>query len=132
MRAVAIQRVLVVGAGQMGSGIAQVMAASGRHVLLCDTVPGAVERGLEGMRRSLGKLHEKGGPAPDEVLRRVEPVEGLADADLLVEAIVEDAEAKKIFSARRTTRCRLPRSWPRTPPRSPSPSSPRSPRGRSA
>ena len=95
MRAVAIQRVLVVGAGQMGSGIAQVMAASGRHVLLCDTVPGAVERGLEGMRRSLGKLHEKGGPAPDEVLGRVEPVEGLADADLLVEAIVEDAEAKK-------------------------------------
>ena len=63
-------RVLVVGAGQMGAGIAQVVAASGREVSLQDAQPGAVERGLEGMRRSLTKLHEKGGPDPDEVLGR--------------------------------------------------------------
>jgi len=62
------ERVLVVGAGQMGAGIAQVVAASGREVFLHDAVPGAVERGLETMRRSLAKLHEKGGAAPDEVL----------------------------------------------------------------
>lgn len=90
-----IERVLVAGAGQMGAGIAQVVAASGRRVLLTDSVPGAVERGLEGMRRSLAKLHEKGGPAPDTVLARVEPVEGLREADLLLEAIVEDPEAKR-------------------------------------
>jgi len=95
VRAVSIERVLVAGAGQMGAGIAQVVAAAGRSVLLTDSVPGAVARGLEGMRRSLDMLHEKGGAEPDEVLARVQPVEGLHEADLLIEAIVEDAEAKK-------------------------------------
>ena len=89
------ERVLVVGAGQMGAGIAQVVAASGREVLLHDAVPGAVERGLETMRRSLTKLHEKGGPEADDVLARVTAVDDLAQADLLIEAIVEDAGAKK-------------------------------------
>ena len=89
------ERVLVVGAGQMGAGIAQVVAASGREVLLHDAMPGAVDRGLETMRRSLAKLHEKGGPAPDEVLARVTAVDELGAADLLIEAIVENAEAKK-------------------------------------
>ncbi len=88
-------RVLVAGAGQMGAGIAQVVAASGREVLLYDSVPGAVERGVETMRRSLARLEEKGGPPPDEVLGRVTPVDELADADLLIEAIVENAETKK-------------------------------------
>ena len=47
---------LVVGAGQMGGGIAQVVAASGRRVSLLDPAPGAVERAFETMRRSLAKL----------------------------------------------------------------------------
>ena len=89
------ERVLVAGAGQMGAGIAQVVAASGREVSLFDSLPGAVERGLETMGKSLARLHEKGGPAPDDVLARVAPVGELVDADLLVEAIVENAEAKK-------------------------------------
>jgi 3-hydroxybutyryl-CoA dehydrogenase len=88
------ERVLVVGAGQMGGGIAQVMAASGRRVSLHDAAPGAVERGLETMRKSLAKLSEKGGSDPDEVLERVEPVDGLVPADLMVEAVVEDAAVK--------------------------------------
>src|SRR6476619_6285744 len=88
-------RVLVAGAGQMGGGIAQVVAASGREVLFYDSVPGAVERGVETMRKSLARLEEKGGPPPDEVLGRVTPVDELADADLLIEAIVEHAETKK-------------------------------------
>jgi 3-hydroxybutyryl-CoA dehydrogenase len=93
-------RVLVVGAGQMGAGIAQVMAASGREVSLHDSQPGAVERGLDGIRRSLERLHEKGGPEPGEVLGRVTPVVGLVEADLLIEAIVEDADAKRsVFRA---------------------------------
>ena len=87
--------VLVVGAGQMGGGIAQVMAASGRRASLYDAAPGAVERGLETMRKSLTKLAEKGGPDPDEVLARVEPVEELVSADLMVEAVVEDAAVKE-------------------------------------
>jgi 3-hydroxybutyryl-CoA dehydrogenase len=90
-----LDRVLVVGAGQMGAGIAQVVAASGRDVLLHDVQPGAVERGLETMRRSLEKLHEKGGADPDEVLARVTPVEALGEADLMIEAVVEDAGVKK-------------------------------------
>ena len=89
------EHVLVVGAGQMGGGIAQVVAASGRRVSLHDAAPGAVERGLGAMRKSLGRLAEKGGPDPDEVLARVEPVDGLVAADLMVEAVVEDAAVKE-------------------------------------
>ena len=88
------EHVLVVGAGQMGGGIAQVVAASGRRVSLHDAAPGAVERGLEAMRRSLGKLAEKGGADPDEVLARVQPVDDLVPADLMIEAVVEDAAVK--------------------------------------
>src|SRR6266566_1648965 len=79
----------------MGGGIAQVMAASGRRVSLHDAAPGALEHGLETMRRSLGKLAEKGGPSPDEVIGRVEPVDELVPADLMVEAVVEDAAVKE-------------------------------------
>jgi 3-hydroxybutyryl-CoA dehydrogenase len=90
------ERVLVVGAGQMGGGIAQVMAASGRRVLLHDAAPGAVEKGLAAMRKSLDRLAEKGAQHdPEEVLARVEPVDDLAPADLLVEAVVEDADVKR-------------------------------------
>jgi 3-hydroxybutyryl-CoA dehydrogenase len=92
---VKFDHVLVVGAGQMGGGIAQVVAASGRHVSLHDAAPGAVERGLETMRRSLTKLAEKGGPDPDEVLGRVQEVDDLVPADLLIEAVVEDATVKE-------------------------------------
>jgi 3-hydroxybutyryl-CoA dehydrogenase len=92
---VRFDHVLVVGAGQMGGGIAQVMAASGRRVSLYDAAPGAVERGVETMRRSLTKLAEKGGPDPDEVLARVERVDDLVPADLMVEAVVEDSAVKE-------------------------------------
>jgi 3-hydroxybutyryl-CoA dehydrogenase len=90
------ERVLVVGAGQMGGGIAQVMAASGRAVSLHDAVPGAAERALETMRRSLDKLAAKGAELDvDAVLSRVEPADQLTQADLMVEAVVEDAEVKE-------------------------------------
>jgi 3-hydroxybutyryl-CoA dehydrogenase len=92
---VRFEHVLVVGAGQMGGGIAQVIAASGRRVSLHDEVPGAVERALGTMETSLGKLAEKGGAPPDGVLARVAPVDGLVPADLLVEAVVEDAGVKE-------------------------------------
>jgi 3-hydroxybutyryl-CoA dehydrogenase len=91
---VAFEHVLVVGAGQMGGGIAQVVAASGRRVSLHDSFPGATERGLAAMRKSLERLAEKGGADPDEVLARVETVDDLVPADLMIEAVIEDADVK--------------------------------------
>jgi 3-hydroxybutyryl-CoA dehydrogenase len=89
------EHVLVVGAGQMGSGIAQVIAASGRHVSLYDTQPGATDRALDGMRKSVGRLEEKGGPSADEVLRRITVVDDLVPAALMIEAVVEDVDLKE-------------------------------------
>ena len=85
----------MVGAGQMGGGIAQVVAAAGGRVSLYDAAPGAVERGLETMRKSLTRLAEKGGADPEAVLSRVEPVDDLVPADLMIEAVVEDAAVKE-------------------------------------
>jgi 3-hydroxybutyryl-CoA dehydrogenase len=87
--------VLVVGAGQMGGGIAQVIAASGRRVSLHDPFPGAVERGIAAMQASLERLAAKGGGDPAATLARVAPVGSLCAADLMVEAITEDAAAKE-------------------------------------
>ena len=89
------EHVLVVGAGQMGGGIAQVVAASGRRVSLHDAAPGATGRGFATMRRSLEKLAEKGGADPEEVLGRVEEADDLVPADLLIEAVIEDADVKQ-------------------------------------
>jgi len=90
-----VHHVLVVGAGQMGGGIAQVVAASGRRVSLHDPFPGATERALATMERSLRKLAEKGGPEAAEVLARVEVAGELVPADLMIEAVVEDAATKE-------------------------------------
>jgi 3-hydroxybutyryl-CoA dehydrogenase len=93
---VRFERVLVVGAGQMGGGIAQVLASSGRRVSLNDAAPGAVERGLGTMRKSLERVASKGAELdPDDVLGRFEPVDELVPADLMVEAVVEDAGVKR-------------------------------------
>jgi 3-hydroxybutyryl-CoA dehydrogenase len=89
------EHVLVVGAGQMGAGIAQVVAVSGRRVTIHDPYPGAVEGGLASMQTSLMKLAAKGGPDPDETLARVSASDALVPADLMIEAITEDAAAKE-------------------------------------
>ena len=83
--------VLVVGAGQMGGGIAQVVAASGRRVSLYDAAPAATDRALDAMRRSLTKL----GADADETLARVDVVDELVPADAMIEAVVEDAQVKQ-------------------------------------
>jgi 3-hydroxybutyryl-CoA dehydrogenase len=79
----------------MGGGIAQVVAASGRSVSLYDAFPGATDRALTMMERSLGKLAEKNGADPAEVLARIETVDELVPADLMIEAVVEDASTKE-------------------------------------
>jgi 3-hydroxybutyryl-CoA dehydrogenase len=88
--------VLVVGAGQMGGGIAQVLAASGRRVSLHDAAPGAVERGLATMGKSLERLAAKGADvSPQDVLGRVSAVEEIVPADLMIEAVVEEQAVKE-------------------------------------
>ena len=79
----------------MGAGIAQVVAATGRRVSLLDAQPGATDRALEAMRKSLNRLEEKGGPPAEEVLARIEAVDDLVSADLMIEAVVEDADVKE-------------------------------------
>ena len=85
------EHVLVVGAGQMGGGIAQVLAASGRRVSLHDPFPGAVERGLAAIEKSLTRLDADVA----DVMSRIAPVDELGEADLLIEAITEDKGAKE-------------------------------------
>src|SRR5436190_8305509 len=90
-----LEHVLVVGAGQMGGGIAQVVAVSGRRVSLHDSAPGAVDQGLEKIEASLEKLSAKGGEDPSSTLERIEAVDDLVGAELMIEAIVEDPAAKE-------------------------------------
>lgn len=101
-----MQTVMVVGAGQMGSGIAQVMAAAGLSVLLHDVKDEFVQRGLAVIERNLSRDVEKGRRTEDEkaaVLARITPVTDLAAAggaagaaaDIVIEAIVENLEAKR-------------------------------------
>ena len=94
------EHVLIVGAGQMGGGIAQVVAASGRRVSLHDELPGAAERALAAMERSLTKLADKGGSPAADVLPRVTPVDDIVAADLLIEAVVEDVTVKEAIFRR--------------------------------
>ena len=90
------EHVLVVGAGQMGGGIAQTFAASGRRVSLHDPYPGATGKARATMEKSLTRLAEKGAELdPAAVLGRVQEAGDLIPADLMVEAVVEDAEVKK-------------------------------------
>jgi 3-hydroxybutyryl-CoA dehydrogenase len=97
---VTFDHVVVVGAGQMGAGIAQVVAASGRRVSLHDAAPGAVERGLAAISSSLERVAAKGGPDPDDVLARIATVDSLVPADLMIEAVVEEIRVKEeVFRA---------------------------------
>ena len=101
-----IRTVGVVGAGTMGSGIAQVFAQAGFEVRLADVEAAMLDRARAAMAKSLAKFVEKGHLTPverDEALNRVSmatSLESLADADYLVEAIVENAEAKCTLLAR--------------------------------
>jgi len=93
--------VAVVGAGAMGAGIAQVAAAAGHVVKLVDTRPLAAQAAVAGIRAQFAKLAEKGKLTPanamaaGERLLAVERLTELADASLVVEAIVESLQAKQ-------------------------------------
>jgi 3-hydroxybutyryl-CoA dehydrogenase len=101
-----INRVGVVGAGTMGSGIAQVFAQAGLSVRLIDAAPNALDRARDAIEKSLGRFVEKGRLSAverDAALGRLvtgTSVDALADTDYVVEAIFEDAEAKRGLFAR--------------------------------
>jgi 3-hydroxybutyryl-CoA dehydrogenase len=96
-----IERVGVVGAGQMGSGIAHVAALAGKSVTLVDVTDQLLDRALKGIERNLGRQVEKGkvtAEARDAALARISTatsVDAFGDADLVVEAIVEDEGVKR-------------------------------------
>jgi 3-hydroxybutyryl-CoA dehydrogenase len=104
-------RIGVVGAGAMGSGIAQVAAAAGHDVVLADAKPGAVARARHAMTSALAKLVEKGKLGADTrnaTLARIDFVEVplgedvslYRDCGLVIEAIVEDLPTKRaLFTA---------------------------------
>ena len=99
--ATATRPVIVAGAGTMGSGIAQVFAASGRQVLLVDPVETALKKGLGVIEKSLGRLVDKGtidSKAREETLRRISTQEAgfpLAECAIAVEAVPERLDLKK-------------------------------------
>ncbi|MCC6677555.1 MAG: 3-hydroxybutyryl-CoA dehydrogenase [Phycisphaerales bacterium] len=101
-----VNTVAVVGAGQMGGGIAQVAAVAGMSVIVFDAFPGAVEKCKGVHKKSLGKFVEKGKMQQADMdaalgrIRYATAVEDLKSADWVVEAIVEDAKIKKELFAK--------------------------------
>jgi len=100
-----LERIMVVGAGQMGSGIAQVAAQAGCRVWLRDLTAELVDKGLGGIRKFLDRGVEKGKVSPEErdvVLGRITGTVDAAPAaecDLVIEAVVEDLAVKnKVFA----------------------------------
>src|SRR3954468_18018707 len=95
-----ISKLMVIGAGQMGSGIAQVCAQAGYQVLLNDLKPEFVERGLAGINKLLTRNVDKGRLTDEqkqEVLANITSSTDLNDArdvDLVIEAAVENMEIK--------------------------------------
>jgi 3-hydroxybutyryl-CoA dehydrogenase len=96
-----IRTIGVVGSGTMGSGIAQVFAQAGYTVRLHDTSAAALDRARAGIDRGLARFVEKGTLTKDERdaavgrLAFLTGLDGFADVDCVVEAIVEDAPAKR-------------------------------------
>jgi len=96
-----IQKVMVIGAGQMGSGIAQVCAQAGFDVKLNDIKQEFFERGLGVITKNLSRDVEKGRKTEDEkatVLSRISmslDLQDASDVDIIIEAAVENMEIKQ-------------------------------------
>ena len=96
----------VVGAGQMGAGIAHVAALAGKRVVLVDVTPDLAGKGLRGIEKNLSRQVEKGKVAAldrDAALARIAAtadLSRLAEAGLVVEAIVENEAVKRDLFAR--------------------------------
>jgi 3-hydroxybutyryl-CoA dehydrogenase len=99
--ATAVRPVAVIGAGTMGSGIAQVFAAAGRQVFLMDQDEGSLKRGFSTIEKSLDRLMKKGtidAQVRQETLGRIRGAKGageFADCAIAVEAVPERLDLKK-------------------------------------
>jgi len=96
-----IKKVGVIGSGTMGSGIAQVVASNDREVLLVDVSDDALDRGIKGIEKSLGRLVKKevitqqdSNSILSKIIKTTD-FEDLADVDLVIEAVFEDMDVKK-------------------------------------
>ena len=95
-----VSTVGIIGAGQMGAGVAQVAAQAGVNILLNDVSEEMCRRGLETVERNLDRMVQRGRmklEERDRLLRRIEithRLEDLASADFVLEAVVENEDAK--------------------------------------
>ncbi len=95
-----ISTIAVIGAGQMGSQIAQVAATSGKSVILVDSTHELAQRGFSQVRKALARAMEKGRMSLEEneiALSRIRPATSLSaveDADMAIEAVVEAVDVK--------------------------------------
>ncbi|MBA2877083.1 3-hydroxybutyryl-CoA dehydrogenase [Anoxybacillus kamchatkensis] len=100
-----MKKVMVVGAGQMGSGIAQVCATAGYDVILNDVNEERVQWGLNNIKKSINKFVEKGSLSEqqrDETMGRIRPstnVRDGSDVDIVIEAVVENMDVKTALFA---------------------------------
>jgi 3-hydroxybutyryl-CoA dehydrogenase len=107
-----IRKVGVLGCGLMGSGIAQVVAASGRDVVVREVSQELIDKGLSGIDKSLGKFVEKGKLTAEEKAATMARLTGttedqaLADCDLIIEAIIENIDVKRETYARLDAICK--------------------------
>ena len=108
----AIKKVGVLGAGLMGSGIAQVAAVSGYQVTIVEVSEELVKKGLAGIEKSLAKFAEKGSITAEQKdatqarLRGSTKLDDLADADIIIEAIIENLPIKRETYAKLDQLCK--------------------------
>src|ERR1043166_4753952 len=107
-----IKKVGVLGAGLMGSGIAQVAAQSGCEVTVIEVSDALLQKGLGGIEKSLAKFAEKGtltAAQKDETMARLKGstrLEDLAQADIIIEAIIENLGIKRETYQRLDSLCK--------------------------
>jgi len=95
-----IKTIGIIGAGRMGAGIAQVMAASGFEIILMDIKDEFIRRGIDNIKKGLAKALEKGKITPEEKekaitkIRTTKRFEDMEEADFIIEAVPEIAELK--------------------------------------
>lgn len=100
-----MQSVGIIGAGQMGAGIAQVSAQAGYTVFLSDVDVARAEKGKAGIAKQFGRLVERGKLAADaaeatlELIKPVAGYEAMAEAGLIIEAATEREDIKRVIFA---------------------------------
>ena len=96
-----IDKIAILGGGQMGAGIAEAAASRGVTVTMIKATPGPSDKARVGIEKNLGRLVGKGKlaqPAADEILSRIsftDDLQAAADCDLFIESIIEDIDTKK-------------------------------------